>query len=250
MNRKIAFFGCSHTSSIILDRLEEGALQDINFGEMAYRRLDLGKPYGPLWIYNPVHCGRVMLQEGRLLGTTLFRQMLDELKAADPEILVTAVNGTEHARFSMVDRGCDLVESERLSQPVPDRLLARALAKAVAETILVHEVLKDSLPGAEIVALFPAPPLKADEHILENPEVFAGLLEQYGISSSAYRLRVYRLACGIVESSLAALGIKSLAPPQGSTDEDGFLLPALRLGCTHANARYGRMVLDDIDRLP
>ena len=249
MKRRTAFFGCSHTSSIILDRLGESALQDINFVGMAYRRLDLGEPYGPLWIYNPVLCGRVTLQEGRLLGTELFRRMLDELKAADPEILVTAVNGTEHARFSMVERGCDLVESEGLSQPIPDRLLARALAKAVEETILVHDVLKDLLPGARIVSMMPAPPLKEDAHIMENPEVFAGLLQEHGISSSAYRLRVYRLAYEIVENRLAEKGIATLAPPEGSTDQDGFLLPELRLGCTHANARYGRMVLDQIDRL-
>jgi hypothetical protein len=126
VTRRAAFIGCSHTSSIILARLGEEVMRGIDFRALTFRELDLGFPYGSLVIYNPANCGRVNKQEDKHIGSTTFQAMLETLRRAEPEILFTAVNGNEHSMFSIINRGCDLVEGDSGMQPVTDRMRGAA----------------------------------------------------------------------------------------------------------------------------
>ena len=84
---------------------------------------------------------------------------------------------------------------------------------------------------------------------MTSPDLYDGLLAKHGVSPGGYRLRVHTLAWRVLERSLNTLGIQTLAAPSSAMDEEGYLLPDLRLGCTHGNGQYGRMVLNEIDQL-
>jgi hypothetical protein len=249
VTRRAAFIGCSHTSSIILARLGEEVMRGIDFRALTFRELDLGFPYGPLVIYNPANCGRVNKQEDKYIGSTTIQAMLETLRRAEPEILFTAVNGNEHSMFSIINRGCDLVEGDSGMQPVTDRQIARALARMVKTTILVHEVLRASAPDAEIVSLLPPPPLKEVARTVPERELFGDLALKHGTAPGPYRLRVHHLACEVVRQDLEALGVRSLTAPPESRDPEGYLLPALQFGWAHGNESYGRLVLNQIGPL-
>ena len=75
--------------------------------------------------------------------------------------------------------------------------------------------------------------------------MFAVVAAEYGVAPAALRRRVYRLYAEVVHEAMADVGVRVLDAPEAAHD-DGYLRPDLWFEATHANHRYGRLVLDQL----
>lgn len=123
-------------------------------------------------------------------------------------------------------------------------------------TCLLKRHLKDELDylGA-LAAVFAtqrrfhveSPPPLPDAYIEQYPAGFADKLRERGVSPFSFRYKFWRLHSQLVQAHCARLGITFLAAPAGTQEEDGCLAqPFRRQDPTHANAAYGKRVIDQL----
>lgn len=69
-------------------------------------------------------------------------------------------------------------------------------------------------------------------------------IEQYGISSSAFRLKVWRASMRVVQDICEETGVSYMAPDDGALDPDGFLRSDMVSDFVHANRAWGLLHLN------
>ena len=183
--------------------------------------------------------------------------------------ILLSLPGAEWWRWSMTlgPRPYDVVDPNHddgmplVGQVVPYDLF-KAKARAAfqyVETII--DVVRD-ITSAPITLFPPPPPVRAlpemfarfaagdfgNLHVGPGQSIFVQRLlptvEQYGIAPASFRLKVWRVSMGVVQTICQEKGVAFIAPDPEALDPDGFLGPHLVSDLVHANVGWGRLHLD------
>ena len=101
--------------------------------------------------------------------------------------------------------------------------------------------------GDKFVHIISPPPIGDDRHILDNPGGYFSDKVHLGVAPASLRGKLYRLHTRVVVEFCRENGIPTLSPPAEAVTEDGFLArPFWKNDPTHANAAYGRLVLEQL----
>jgi hypothetical protein len=267
--KRVLFIGNSHLRSILDaahllsgSTVEPIAMEDMwRIGVRAFGlRLDEPAPI-QAWFLLLGAAAPPVVRFGAGYGVavrTRYREAFDEAVAqlgGAPDGIVSCFGGNEHSIFSLIehpvpfdvlvdasDRG---TASATPRQIVPVDVVRRELRDRVRPSALHCRLLQARFPDCEVVHVMPPPPIEDDEHIRREPEVYVQVIQMYGLAPAPLRRKVYRLYAGVVHDELAPLGVRVLAPPAAAMD-DGYLAPDYWMQATHANDRYGRLVLEQL----
>lgn len=186
-------------------------------------------------------------------------QLLASVPAEDAGgLVVSFIHGSEHSMLSMLQHPQpfdfhwpareDLPLIPRY-QPIPLEVVTRQVEASAAATIAALTAMRAALPQRRIVHVMPPPPVASEAQIMRSPEVFAGHLQQQGITPLSIRLKYHGLYQWVLEQALAPLRIESLRAPREALNPDGSLADAYVQGCTHGNVDYGALVADQLAAL-
>lgn len=101
--------------------------------------------------------------------------------------------------------------------------------------------------GNPFLHIISPPPIGNDRHIAENPGGYFGDKIHLGVAPANLRGKLYRLHTRVVVEFCRENGIPTLPPPPEAVTENGFLArPFWKNDPTHANADYGRLVLEQL----
>lgn len=172
--------------------------------------------------------------------------------------VVSCIYGNEHSIFSLTDQEVpfDLVvrtgEAPVVGAPpgerqiIPADVVRRELGRHALPTAFTCEVLRQRFPDASIVHVAPPPPLASAEVIRSDPELFADVIDRFGLAPGPLRRAVHELYLEQLGDLLRQRGVALVPPPSSATEAGGYLREDLRAGATHANRVYGALVLDQV----
>ena len=187
-----------------------------------------------------------------------FLELLAQIPQEPGTIVLSMLYGNEHSILSIVEHEVpyDFVYPPRPEiAPLPGRQIVpwpavelhmwqilRPAARALAK-------LRQMLPQARIMHFAPPPPIGSAEQILSGPEALAEKLAKAGgITPASIRLKYHHAQIAGLVKICADYRISLMGPPKGALTSDGLLRPEFWCGATHANAGYGDLVLDQIER--
>lgn len=183
-------------------------------------------------------------------------ELLATVPQDDPDgLVVSVIHGSEHSMLSMLQHPQPFdfhwPPREDLAliagyQPIPLEVVTRQVEASAAATIAALTAMRAALPKRRIVHLMPPPPVASEAQIMKAPEVFAGHLQRHGITPLSIRLKYHGLYQAVLDRALAPLRIATLAAPAAALNPDGSLAEAFVQGCTHGNAAYGALVIDQL----
>lgn len=180
----------------------------------------------------------------------------------DPEIVVLMIGGNHHHAVGLLegpepfDFESDEVPGIDLSRRIIGREEARAALLANAQRAMSGIVTARShFPDVPMAYLASPPPVSNSEHIVKylrkfgknTPTISEEMLRNPKITPAKIRLKLYRLQLQIFKDFSSEKGMDFIFPPEAALDHDGFLAWQYRKNDpTHANVRYGHLVLDTI----
>lgn len=199
---------------------------------------------------------------GQLALAKAFVDELDDGAArlgGRPEQVVSYLNGNEHSIFAMVEHpvpfdfhldASDLpcMAGDAPRQVIPLSVMRRELVARAKPTILYCQVLKKMFPASDVVHVMPPPPIADEAQLRSNPEIFAQHFARFGLALPALRLKVYMLYVQVLTEALADVGVRALTAPD-EAQADGFLREPFWMEATHANHRFGELVLHELGAL-
>jgi hypothetical protein len=170
--------------------------------------------------------------------------------------IVSCLFGNEHSVFSLIEHAVPfdvLVDGDDPGvasdgpprQIVPLDAVVSSLVSRAQPTVEYLGILRNRFPDQEVVHVMPPPPVADADQIRARPELFRKLIEDFGVAPAALRRNVYRLYTDVLREALLPLDIQLLTAPEKAV-VDGFLRADLLDGATHANADYGRLVLEQL----
>jgi hypothetical protein len=230
---RIAVFGDSHTAALISAK---------DFPE---RRSD----------YEHIRVYRLRKEkDGKAVGDSTLETFCSDIRGFGPEDLVfSAVGGNQYAVISTVrdpinyDFLCSA--DDRISpgaEIVPFRTVAGCISKGVRGAVgPVLKQIREST-SARVFHLAPPPPKKDNKFIKTHFESrFADLgIENMGPTPAALRLKCWQVQLDCLADLCRDQGIELLKPPQQGLTPQGYLAPRYYAkDVTHANRRYGELVL-------
>ena len=187
-----------------------------------------------------------------------FHALLAQIPRAPGTIVLSMLFGNEHSMMSIVedDRPHDFVFPGRLDiaplpgrQIVPWQAVRRKLQHVLRPMAGVMLCLREALPEARLVHCAPPPPLESAEQILAaTPHLLSDQLTKMGVTPASIRLKYYLAQLDELAQLTGANRIGLLGPPPAALTAQGLLRPELGRGATHANAAYGGLVLDQLER--
>jgi hypothetical protein len=146
-------------------------------------------------------------------------------------------------RFDFMTPGDSEVESDR--GLIPYALVKATLQRAMKRAITHTRELR-ALYSCPMTYLCTPPPFRSIAEGARLPKIFEANLH-LGVSPARIRMKLYDLHIEIAKEACSELGIDVLGVPDGCTDEEGYLRQEY---CghdpTHANERYGALVLQQI----
>lgn len=165
--------------------------------------------------------------------------------------IVSLVGGNMHNELALVrhPRPFDFVLPLEPSLPVgdgeliPAEALQSVLRKRMSRALSIVSLLKRHANGP-MFHLESPPPIAEDDYIKNSIDKYfekRGVAE-LGIVSRSLRYKLWRLHSEIVRSECQRLQIEFVPCPEEAI-VDGFLRQDLRANATHANERYGAMLL-------
>lgn len=236
---KILFFGDSHAHAI------KNAIE---------RRHEINQPVA-------IEAYRLLkIKNNHPFGDIELEEFLTKISALEPgDIVVSAIGGNQHAVFSTIQHpkpfdfqlnSNDPLEDNGEIQLIPARALhAHFKAGLTGRDGKTLQAFRASTT-AKVIHLMPPPPKEDNEHILRHHETRFGQenIAELGVSSPKLRLKFWHLQTSILQSMCEELDIEPMLPPTQALTSDGFLKPEYYAGdATHANARYGELVLQQIE---
>jgi hypothetical protein len=124
-----------------------------------------------------------------------------------------------------------------------------AMRAYLSDMIAADQTVRTLAEAAQCRVLHPMPPPPKETPAAPTPDkAYRGRsIEDVGFSPAPRRRALWRLERDVLEAQLAKLGVELLDPPSDAMDQRGFLKPDYHASdVTHANKRYGRLVLDQI----
>jgi hypothetical protein len=202
--------------------------------------------------YNPS-----IAPDGRL-SPALTHAIEAALEDGPRPLLFDCVSGNEYHFIGLVNhpRPYDFVLPSRPDLPlqpnteiIPARLIRQSLKAQAVHAMTCLQVLREAIkvPFWHIQS---PPPIPSDDYIRANPTSFAEQIQERGVAKAAFRMKLWLLQSEIYRARCDELGIGFISVPPAVCDPEGFLLEAGWLpDPAHANAWYGRHVLDQLDAL-
>ena len=195
--------------------------------------------------------GGRMIRPGDVLN-----KFINELPAN--AIVISFLFGNEHTAGSLIrtpvhqphyDFYCpdtaDLTPSKY--QPIDRQMVNRHIARWTHLVQLATQWILQKAPHVQLYHVLPPPPLRHPQKVLHQ-EIFAQKIAEFGFLEAEIRLKWYRAYCRSMQKELGEKGVDTIKAPSEAFDYDGYLLPALAEGLTHANATYGRMLASNIQQ--
>ncbi|WP_281825944.1 hypothetical protein [Jannaschia rubra] len=179
------------------------------------------------------------------------RLRADRLRTLAADVIFLSLAGDDHnvlgliehpAPFTLGDLPDDGLDRVRIPDCVMRSQLEHRTRPVVERTRPVHRVVADR----RIVHICPPPPDPDAAHMEADPKLFGDIVHR-GVAPDPLRLRLYRLQCAIARRLAGKSGATFLPPPGQGCNDAGFLARDCRNDDpTHANARYGRLVTDQL----
>lgn len=207
-----------------------------------------------------VRLGRI--KNNQKIGDLTFEELLERAASLGPDdVVVSAAGGSQHSVFSTIQHPqpfdfllpgeSDEVESGR--EVIPFRMLEEVFAPPILKGVKKQLGALRQVSSARLVLLAPPPPKRSDEFISQyHDSRFASEnITQLGVSPAALRMKFYRWQDSLMRRAVSDSQACYVDPPAEALDEGGFLrLEYSANDATHANARYGELVLTQLERLP
>lgn len=179
----------------------------------------------------------------------------DHFRASRPDVVCLAISGNQHNILGVfddpvpftivpgVDRTANAQARRFISTGIMRDLLRMRLAKTFAFTRELHAF----FDFAEILHVCAPPPHADLTTVTRFGEGFNGV-RQFGFVPNPIRARLWQLQCDCFREVAEEMGVPFLEPPAGTLTPEGMLdQPYCRDDDpVHANAAYGRLVLNDI----
>jgi hypothetical protein len=182
------------------------------------------------------------------------------LPASTP--LFISMLGTYHSILGLLRAGTDfdfLLDALDVPEAGPvSRVPHRAMAGAFETHFEEAKAFKRLAEAARspVYILSAPPPKRSSEFILDRflkqkKQVYRGRsVGDVGIERPISRLKLWKLEARLMQRWAAAQGIQFVPPPPGACDTDGFLGREFYFDdVTHANARYGKLIVQQISTI-
>lgn len=235
---RVAVFGDSHTAALI-------------------RAQQLPSAGG---IYDHIRIFRLQKEKnGKSVGDADLASFCRHIRGfTEADFVFSAVGGNQYAVVSTVQ---DRLEYDFLTSPtdediasdrvalMPLRAISGYLEQGVRGTIGPVLTQIRNASKAKVFHLAPPPPKEDNEFIAANFESrFAREgIDEYGPTRPALRLKCWKLQLDCLARLCKELDIGLIHPPGKSVTAEGYLHPrSYAKDVTHANRRYGALVLDQI----
>lgn len=231
MDRKILIVGQSHTEALVA-AVRETARQNVIIVNL-----------------NSVDRHIKLIEKIRLGG------YLPEVGAVD--LVVSMIGGNFYNTFGLIENPIKF-EFSQPGEPdfalAPDReLITYGLIRHFFEDAMTRGFLKniaalrDHYNSRRFAHVSSPPPVGENAHIEQNPGGYFSDKVHLGVSPPKLRLKLYTLHEAVVQAFCRKEGIEILPPPPPAVTDTGFLERRFwKKDPTHANAAYGRLVLEQI----
>ena len=238
---RVAVFGDSHTAALI--RAQQAPSEGRNYDHIRIFRLQKEKG-------------------GKSVGDADLASFCRHIRNyAKDDFVFSAVGGNQYAVVSTVQGSIDFdfltsptdqdLASDRVAL-MPLRAISSYLEQGVRGTVgPVLKRIREST-DAKVFHLAPPPPKEDNAFIAANFESRFALegIEKYGPTRPSLRLKCWKVQYNCLARLCEELDIVLIAPPGKSVTGDGYLHPrSYAKDVTHANRRYGALVLDQISKV-
>lgn len=235
----------------------------IGYRDTAFRRCEMQTPGAHLSFILAGAKAPPFLKVGPAGTVALGEEFFEVLREGSdalggmPDLVVSYLCGNEHSTFSIVehavpfdlfvDAGDEACPADgRLRQVIPVDVVRRELTARAQPVIVYAQMLRSVFPGREVLHVLPPPPIADERQLRANPEIFGSLFDTYGVAPAVLRRKVYKLFQQVLTERLLAAGARIVAPPPESI-VDGYLPAEWAVGATHADHRYGELVLRELE---
>jgi hypothetical protein len=194
----------------------------------------------------------------RRLNDTIKERFNTLIKRGRPDVIVSCAMGNEYNNLGMLNhpQRFDFYLPARLDLPTDET--AEVLPVDVVEDLIrlrldrsldLYFKMISSYGGVPKIHVPPPPPIRETAYIEAYPGVFGEKAKKFGVSPAFFRLKMWLLTCEVQQKLCAGAGITLHSLPTSVFDPDGFLAkPFLNQDPTHGNAKYGKVILDDLAR--
>jgi hypothetical protein len=235
---RIAVFGDSHTAALLRAR---------DSAERAH-------------LYEHIRVVRLLKEKhGRTVGEADLARFCEDIRRfRETDFVFSAVGGNQYAVVSTVQEPVDFdflqcasdqdFASDRASV-VPHRAIVGFIEVGVRGNVgpMLREIRNST--RASVYHLAPPPPKEDNAFISKHFEsrfAEAGLME-LGPTRPRLRLKCWQIQLRVLKDLCEELGITLILPPGKAVTSEGYLAPIYYAkDVTHANRRYGEMVLKQI----
>ncbi len=145
--------------------------------------------------------------------------------------------------FDFMEPGSDDFDPKK--QLIPYNLARNFFLNAISGSGFVTRLAKTSKARNYLLSI---PPIIGDQDfMIRGLDVYRGLkVEERGVTPAKIRAKMWRLEMSCMEELAPSYGCAFIPVPPSSIGRDGYLLPDLYQNPTHANTKYGAMVLDQL----
>jgi len=179
-----------------------------------------------------------------------------KLSADTPVFLSTL--GTYHNIWGLLRSGQDfdfLLSPDDDPDPdaqvrIPHRAVASAFERYLIKPTLIRKI--QAVAKSRVFLLSAPPPKQSNEFILERfmkqkKQSYRGIsVEEVGLERPESRLKLWLMENRALAKWAASEDLGFVEAPREAFDANGFLNPQLYSDVTHANAKYGALVIDQI----
>jgi hypothetical protein len=188
-----------------------------------------------------------------------FRRALDAASSElDSPRFISCVGGNTHNALSLLRfaRPFDFVLSDQPELPlddsaeiVPEGAIAETIAMKARGSTNLLKCLALEL-DVRIVHVESPPPIGDDRYCIAALDtMFRKEIGDRGIAPPMLRYKMWRLHSRIFKDVCNESGLQFLPAPAGAMDENGFLVRECYGSATHANSRYGELVIQQLETM-
>lgn len=191
-------------------------------------------------------------------GDTTMEAALEKAAALGPQdLLVLSVHGAYHHIIGVLNHDIPFSLIETVDGPVPVSEGTTIIPYALMRRVFDHWVKVDTMvddfvarAACQVVHFCPPPP---KDNLVPHPSgIYRGRsYAEQGYAPKPSRLALWKLEVDVATRHLAQSGVTDLGTPAAALTDEGYLADDyLAPDMTHANAAYGRLLLDQIADLP
>ena len=196
---------------------------------------------------------------GKLKLSSTLRTAVEQAAAElrDP-LVASCIGGNVHNLLAFVnfDRRFDFVLSEQPDLPldqtaesIPEEAILDSIKFRARGQISLLKCLAEEIDGRVVHAESPPPNGDNRYCVRRIPAHLRGPIAAKGMASPMLRYKMWRLHSRIFRHACEEAGIQFVPAPPASMDGSGFLVRDFYGNATHANERYGELVIRQLEAL-